>query len=225
MRKFPIWDLSNRFGSFGIVNATARLFLARSDGGFDYFPRGIRKPGYQIDAQIRDQIMEQAGQHRDAMRPLWITCLCLAVALFFVAMSEIPVPTDETPSLPVAVWWEFAVGGVFLALALAIGRRYRDRAMALVKGAPIVNMPEEEYRELVVRRWKEAKRQSLAMYLVIFINFFTTRHAFTTEFQWMHIVITSVLVVAILQRAVETITVWRWSRAGIGGYSDNISRR
>lgn len=224
MWKFPIWDLSNRFGCFGIVNGTARLFLARPDGGLDYFPRGMRRPGYQVDAQIRDRIMEKAGKHRDAMRPLWVTYLCLVVALFFVAMSEIPAPTDKPPSLPAAVWWEFAISVVFVAVTLAIGRHYRHGAMALVKDASIVNMPEEEYRELVVRRWKEAKGHSAIMFLLIVSSFGTTRHAFTTEFQWMHTVMTGLIVVAILQLAVETITVWRWSRRSIGGISDSIRR-
>ena len=184
----------------------------------------MRKHGYQVDAQIRDRIMEQADEHRDTMRPLWVTYLCLVVALFFVAMSEIPAPSDNPPSLPAALWWEFAISVVFVAVALAIRRRYRRRALGLVMAAPIVSMPEEEYRELV-GRWKKAKGQSLFMFLAIVSSFFTTRHAFTTEFQWMHIVMTGLIVVAILQLAVEAITVWRWSRAGNGGYSDNISRR
>src|SRR4051794_17709782 len=29
----------------------------RPDGLFDYFPRGMRKPGYRVDSEVRDRIM------------------------------------------------------------------------------------------------------------------------------------------------------------------------
>ncbi len=106
MWRFPIWDLSNRFGSFGIVNSTTRLFLARPDGGLDYFPRGMRNPGYRVDPEIRDRIMEQARELRDTITPLLATYLCMAIGLFFVSMSEIPAPSDNPPSLPAALWWK-----------------------------------------------------------------------------------------------------------------------
>jgi hypothetical protein len=214
MVSFPSWDLSCRFGTFGVVGGTARRFLPRADGGFDYFPRGMCKPGYRVEAAIRERIMELAREQRDAMKPALVTYLALAVVLFFVAMGEIPAPNGKPPQMSAALWWSFGVGAVFVAFVVMIIRRYRRRIAALLKDAPVVTMSEDDYRQLVVRRWMAARWQWAFWFLVLAMGArdFLNQNA-SAGFRWFHMGLAALCVVALLQVSIESLTVWRWSRS------------
>ena len=53
-------DFGRPFPS-GFRGLAAQFFRDRSDGDWDYFPRGFGEPGYRVNATMRQKILDQAS--------------------------------------------------------------------------------------------------------------------------------------------------------------------
>lgn len=217
MPRFPSWDLSYRPLSLSHATNVGRRFLPRADGDLDYFPRGLLKPGYRVDIETRDRIMEQARKYGEAMGPVLAIYLIVAVIVFFASMSNLPSAPGTPLAIPYEMWWLVVGAVVLFPFVWTIARRHRLRVNDLLRDAPEVRMREEAYRAMIVRRWTEMSKWRMALnFLMSAWVLYVTIHAATApsgSFRWLAMVMTSVVVIAILQKIVEAVTIWRWSRA------------
>ena len=230
MLKLMMRDLSILPFSWGAVNITLQRFRPRADGSFDYFPCGMRKPGYCVDSQTRDRILDRARDAHFAQLGLSVLVVILGIVAFFIAISQLPATVGQAePLFPPAVVW-FGVVAVVLTVPLTWLTRRETRRVTkeLLRDAAVVQMSEREYRGLVALRWKEMPKGrilwNLSSLFAPFVLYFEGI-AERPSGRWLLVAAICLSVVAVLQLAVEAITVWRWSWAGSGGYSDNISRR
>jgi hypothetical protein len=89
-----------------------------------------------------------------------------------------------------------------------------------LRDAPVVHMTEEDYRRLMVRRWKELPRRRLLLNLLLMLAPVVlltgvAMGGFSAP-AWQRTLAIGVAVllwVGILQLAFEVIRVWRWSGA------------
>ena len=123
----------------------------------------------------------------------------------------------------------FPLGGLWLTLfgsvaaGIAVGIRYRGRhrmTMEFLRDAPVVHMTEEDYRQLMVRRWKELPRRRLLQNLLLMLAPVVLLTGVATGEiaapAWQRPLATGVAVLlwaAVFHMACEVIRVWRWSRA------------
>ena len=193
----------------------ANRFRPRADGGFDYFPEGVRKPGYCVDHETRDRIMRLER----GLDGLFVGLIAVLVLILLAAAPLL------SRVFPLARLWLTLGGGVILTIALQIARRgARRMTRDLLRDAPPAHvMPDDDYRDyraLMVRRWKEMPRLRMLRNLSLLFGpaiFVTAIAAGEISVQgWPRIVFLGLAVVfwvGILQLVFEIIRVWLWSRA------------
>jgi hypothetical protein len=159
------FDLSPLIGA----RLTAQCFQARDDGGFDYFPRGLRKPGHRIDSETRDRIM-QSARAMDRQILVLMAILFGVMVLGEAVLARIYPPSRHLFQTVGPLWFAFFVAVAASIPALVIvGRNGRRSRAGILKGATEVRLSEEEYRELTARRWLGVPRNWKVFNLLIIL--------------------------------------------------------
>ena len=146
--------------------------------------------------------------------------LFMALIVIFALVSLAARPLLHAVS-PLGGLWLTLVAGVVMAMAINISRRgVRRMTSEFLRDAPVVHMPEEDYRRLMVRRWKELPWRRMLLnlllmgVLVVLLTGLATGEFPVPAWQRYSAIGAAVLVWAgILQLAFEAIRLWYWGRA------------
>src|SRR5204863_7683091 len=64
---------------FNVSGLIRQVFRERSDGKWDYFPRGFGQPGYRVDLAMRERISNALHGHGRPTRWVFIPFIALLV--------------------------------------------------------------------------------------------------------------------------------------------------
>jgi hypothetical protein len=193
------------------AGSLAQQFVPRADGYFDFFPKGMRKTGYRVDSGTRDRIIHlERGPDG----------LFVALIVIFVLVSLAARPLLDAVSSLRGLGLTL-VAGLAMGIVVQISRRgVRRMTSGFLRDAPVVHMTEQDYRRLMVRRWKELPRRRMLLNLLwMFALVVLSTLAATGEISvlaWQRdgaIGLAVVIWAGILVLAYEVVRVWRWSRA------------
>ena len=190
----------------------ANRFRPRADGGFDYSPEEVRKPGYCVNHETRDRIMRLER----GLDGLFVGLIAILVLIVLAAGSLL------SHVLPLARAWLILGAGVIVVIGLRIARRGVRRMTLdfLGHAMAVPGMSDDDYRALMVQRWKDTPRlRMLRNFSLLFVPAILITAVAAGEisaYGWPRIIIVPLAVViwvGILQLAFELIQVWRLSRA------------
>jgi hypothetical protein len=117
-----------------------RSFPPEADGHWGYFPRGLRKPGYRVDAAMRERILEitRAGNRS-------VSVLIIVGSIAFIAAGTYGV-------MPA-----FAVVAVVVFVGSVSIRKKQRRVASILKNAATVPVLSSDQRgRIVAQSWAEA---------------------------------------------------------------------
>jgi hypothetical protein len=209
------------------AGSMTRRFLPQADGGFDYFPRGLRKPGYHIDSGARDRISQ-------ALRSLdreWSVLLAILFALIVIAGAIwVRVYPSSDSSLSTAELLSLAVFAAFIISlpAWVIGQRGMRRWIdEFLRDTAVRRLSEEEYRGLIARSWTDLPRNWKIFKFLCGVGIVATSawtadvmltsqgtHAWLGVYLGVYLAAYAALSAAsVVQLAIEALRAERWSRS------------
>ena len=206
--KIPYEFLSLRGGNYA-------QWRPLPNGHFDYFPKGMRKSGYRVDAETRDRLMRLQGGLNSFDYGVFSVIIVLQMIIGGLLSRHYP---SSNLVRPLAL---FAGVVVLISIQAVSGRGARRIAAELLRQAPAVELSEEEYRETMIRRLEEAPKQRLFLnvaFLLLVVMLIVAAVMAKPEYltSWMGVILAVVgLVVGVgfAQMAIDIVRVHRWRRA------------
>jgi hypothetical protein len=206
--KTPSEFLSLRGGNYA-------QWRVRPNGQFEYFPMGMRKPGYCVDSETRDRIIRLAR----GLNSFDYTVFSAVIMMMLFAGNVL---SRLFPAGGLLVWPVTLFAGVIILIAV---QRVSDRGAVrmrseLLRQAPVVQVSEIEYRETMVRRLEGApKRRIVQNFVFVLLMLILGAASVMAELEyttaWLGIVaaILGVVVAAgFAQMAIDILRVHRWRR-------------
>ncbi len=137
--------------------AIEQQFMARPDGDGDYFPKGLAKPGFRVNDEMRKRLVGKT------QAPVWLIGLLMAGAIGLVRFGGFAIARSCPNLAPYAnsriICWAVAIPVFALALWVVAKtyRRDRDHALKDVERAR-ARFSKEDVRASVTVGWKQLSR-------------------------------------------------------------------